>query len=249
MRLVAYMVAAPLECDRYLRLAVESLAEFCDEIRVWADGSPETVRAALRGTPADVEGTEEGRFWFHEGNVRQLAYEWALRSDPTYVLAIDADEFVADGRALRAALKEHEAVVEVAALCMQEIWAANPGSLTVRMDGGWNPHPIPIVWKPRPTWRIPNKAHASGRTPAEVLSRWDRSFCPAEILHFGWANKAERAARYQRYADTAGFGHNSRHVRSIMDASVSECHMGWPEGLREQAANILAVSNRMEVRT
>lgn len=249
MRLVAYMVVAPLETSRYLRLAVESLAGFCDEIRVWADGAPSVIRGALRGTPADVEGTEEGGFWQHEGQVRQRAYEWALRSDPTYVLAIDADEFVADGLALRRALKEHEAVVEVSALCMQEVWAANPGSLTVRMDGGWSPHPIPIVWKPQPNWRIPNRAGASGRTPSEVLSRWDRSFCPTEILHFGWTNVAERVQRYERYTSTAGFGHNSRHVRSIMDATVSECHQPWPEGLLPLAANILAVSNRMEVRT
>ncbi len=249
MRLVAYMVAAPLECDRYLRLAVESLSEFCDAVRVWGDGGVDEIREALRGTPADVQGSAQSGFWQHEGRTRQLALEWALAASPDYVVAVDADEFVADGQALRAALEKHEAVVEVSALCMQEVWAANPGSLTVRMDGGWKPHPIPIVWKPQPGWNIPNRPHASGRTPSQVLSRWDRSFCPTEILHFGYTCKAERQARYQRYADTAGFGHAARHVRSIMDETVSECVQPWSEGLRPHAANILAVSNRMEVRT
>lgn len=246
-RLVASMVVAPLETERYLALAVESLAEFCDAVRVYADGGFEIVREALRDLPADVQGSSESTFWQHEGNTRQAAYEWALKADPTHVLAIDSDEFVADGAALRAACEQSD----VMALCMQEIWACTPTSMTVRMDGHWRPHPVPIVWRPRSNWRIPSKEHASGRAPVEAGRYWNRWDCPTEILHVGWTNREERANRYARYANQSNFGHNAAHVRSIMweDDRIQPCTQDWPEGLLGLAAKISGRANRMEVRT
>lgn len=228
MKLVASLIVQPdIELARYLRPVVESLDAFCDEIRLWHDGGSPGALEEVRRLPVSVQGTSKSSFFEHEGAARQAALEWAMEANPTHILAIDADEIVTDGEALRAALA---AGAQTAGLCMQEVWQAEDAALAIRMDGGWNPHPIPCVFAPNPRWRIPSQAHASGRVPAECVRGWNRRDCVTEILHLGWANQAERAARWARYAGRGGFGHASKHIDSIMwkDARVRLCWQDWP---------------------
>lgn len=251
MRLVAYMIVAPLECDRYLTVTVEALTGFCDAVRVWADGGAEIVRETLRGLPADVQGSQEPGFFRHEGNARQAAYEWALQANPTHVLAIDADELVSDGAKLRQAC----AHADVVGLCMQEVWEADEDGMRIRMDGGWSPHVVPAVFPPRRGWRIPPRPAASGRVPREVLTEFRPNWAPTEILHFGWTNPAERIARHARYATQANFGHAREHIASIVypRSRMEFCSQPWPEGIPEGTAKQMLERTRrspgMEVPT
>ena len=216
MKLVASLIVHN-ELGRYLVPCVQSLASFCDEIRVWDDGSTDGTREALARHPAvKVTGTDERRFFDHEGLARQAALEWTMEANPTHVLAIDADELILEGEKLRAQL-EHS---EVWSLCMREVWKARRETLEIRQDGGWCEHPVPILWRvPRMLsnrWRIPNRALASGRTPAPVSHLRPR-FTDVAIYHFGWACKDDRRDRYERYVrhDNGRFHRNS-HIQSIM---------------------------------
>lgn len=247
MKLVAYLIVQPdIELARYLRPVIESLHGFCDEIRLWHDGgSPESI-AELRRLPVSAQGTQHSTFFHHEGAARQHALEWALEANPTHILAIDGDEIVTDGEALRAALIAGAGAV---GLCMQEVWKAREAGLAIRMDGGWKPHPIPIVFQPTRRMRIPNQAAMSGRVPPEAVRGWRRN-CVTEVLHLGYANESERAARWARYAHRGGFGHANAHVDSIMwpDSRVTLCWQEWPstvpEAVREQ---VIAIAGRVLV--
>ncbi len=177
-----------------------------------------------------------------------------MLGNPTHILAIDADEFIADGQALRAALVDPpNGIVK---LEMTEVWGADEQSLHIRCDGKWPPRPIGIAFsvpqdhhidrQKRRHWRIPPSAGACGRVPIMVQSASNRTQVKptTSILHFGWACKADRQKRYERYSHTDGFGHDNKHIESIMfpDSRVAITRIPWPESLDKET--LLARVNR-----
>ena len=255
MKLIAMLVVHN-ELDRYLRECITNLLGFCDEIRILDDGSTDGWQGELMGAWGD-DGSRvfakiqpESTFYVHEGRTRQSLLEWAMEGEPTHLLAIDADEFVADGELLRVAIGEgsHTGVWK---LSMTEIWGCDTDWLQVRTDGDWKPRPIGICfvvppdwWSNRQNrrhWRLPDRPLACGRVPLLTQMAGNRSTADAvtEILHFGWANVRDRTARYQRYVDhDGGQFHASRHLDSIMwpDERVQTRPIRWPSELRERDA-------------
>lgn len=259
MKLVASVIVKD-EADRYLAPFLRHLAEFCDETRILDDGSSDGWADRLYGEMAmpasllarlHVLRSEESAFWQDEGAARNALLEWTLIGEPDWVLSIDADEFITDGAALRAACESARA--SVLTVNMQEIWVAADECLCIRQDGGWREHPIPILWRvPGPTalasdrnqqparrqWRINDRKVAPGREPIAVreLHRMRRHVADSgvDVLHLGWACRADRAARYQRYVEhDGGQYHNAAHLRSIMfpDSQVNLEGRDWPDGL------------------
>lgn len=254
MKLIAMVMVGPGEENRYLHSCLAHLREFCDEIRVRL----ETDDPGWEGTRWDGQIQVQARpptFFQHEGHARQELLEWTMEGEPTHILAIDADEFVADGAKLRATM-EAEPSVGVWRLAMTEIWGANEAALQVRTDGKWPPRPIGIAFEvpqdrhvnrqKRRHWRIPPSPGACGRVPILTQAAVNRTTGAAvtEILHLGWACKADRQKRYERYAHTDGFGHDNRHIESIMygDDRVTVRPMAWPPSLDK--ATLLERVNR-----
>lgn len=250
MKLIAMMVVSN-EADRYLSPCIENLLGFCDEIRVLDDGSTDGTMEVL-GAYESVETIRNDypTFFEHEGRARQQLLEWTMAGDPTHVLAIDADEFVADGEILRMALAE-DSFTGVVKLAMTEIWGADSNWLQVRMDGAWKPRPIGIAFRVPPDhhsnrqyrrhWRIPDRALACGRVPMMTAMQANRTITEAvtDILHFGWANVDDRAARYARYVEhDGGQFHASAHLESIMwgDDRVQTKPMRWPVTFEQKSA-------------
>jgi glycosyltransferase involved in cell wall biosynthesis len=238
------------EKHRYLDAAIAHLASYCDAIVILDDGSDDGTDILDYGLTMRPNGecsiyaarVETPEFYAHEGRARQKLLELTLDLRPTHVLAIDADEFVADPAKLRATIEEDDGRgVAAYGLCMQEIWQA-ADTLKVRMDGGWGPHEVACLWKVPdalvgPGWHIRDVALACGRVPAAVeqaAARRNGRSTNTEILHFGWAREHERQERYARYAEhDGGRYHNSRHLDSIMwaDDRVQLCEQEWPAAL------------------
>jgi glycosyltransferase involved in cell wall biosynthesis len=218
-KLVASLIVHD-ELDRYLPLCVESLLEFCDEIRVIDDRSSDGTAEFLAscGDRVRVRELEGPGMFEHEGRARNQLLTWTMQARPTHILAIDADEFVADGQAVRDEIRNTREPVFT--LCMEEVWQAQPGCYLVRCDGGWCPHPVPVIYRPQREsgFRIADKALACGREPLSVRRRARRALhIDVALLHFGWANERERVARHQRYAVAdGGRFHASRHLDSIL---------------------------------
>ncbi len=239
MKLVASMLVKN-ELGRYLQAAIGSLREFCDVIAVLDDGSTDRTGEWLDDNADErmvVRHTEsEGFFAGHEGNRRNALLDFTFEQKPDYVLAIDADEFIADGTKVRRFV-EH--LHPLGTLVMQEVWEMSPSSLAIRQDGGWREHPVPILWKapskPDTRWRIQDRALACGREPMAVRSLRKPQAVGTEILHFGWANPETRMERYQRYREhDDGQFHNRRHLASILWTGnrVQLSSRPWPAGLR-----------------
>lgn len=231
MKLTASVIVRD-ELGRYLAPCLEALLEFCDEIRVLDDGSTDGWEEALRpgwGKDAarvvtlrhqvDARNAEPA-FHLHAA-ARNRLLGFTLEGDPTYVLAIDADEFISDGAALRRACEQ---VADVISVEIAEVWEACEETLCVRQDGGWRSHPIGCVWRAerfrQGVTELADRGHATGRVPEAVYRVASRSSGTA-LLHFGWANVGERATRFERYAvGDGGKFHAKAHIDSIM----------WPAG-------------------
>lgn len=243
MNLVAMTMCGPGEDKRYLAPCLEHLLEFCDEVRVRNEGGDWDVPRSLNLRRVRVKNAAP-TFFQHEGQARQELLDWTMEANPTHILAVDMDEFVADGAKLRAAM-EAGGQNGIWKLEMTEIWGADEDGLNVRTDGHWPPRPVGIAFEvpqdhhnnrqKRRHWRLPPTAGGCGRVPMLTQAAANRTSVKptTEILHFGWACKADRQARYDRYANRAGFGHDNRHIESIMfgDDRVSIARMPWPESL------------------
>jgi hypothetical protein len=250
MRLIAGLIVHN-EADRYLKTCVDSLLEFCDEVRILDDGSDDVLNDMSSWWMKRVYvKIQERGFYQHEARAREALNEWVMRGDPTHILAIDADEFVTDGAELRKVLREHRDL-PVFTLCMEEVWKAGE-TLSIRMDGGWAPHEISGVWNPQMILghQFRDAALACGRVPASVdaiVSSRQSATSGVGYLHFGWANEKDRAARHARYVEhDGGAFHNSRHLDSIMwpDKQVRLCTEPWPEGMVNQMERVRERANR-----
>jgi hypothetical protein len=254
MKLVASMIVRN-ELGRYLADCVGHLLEFCDEVRVLDDGSGDgtaewLVAQSWKDERIQVSAAEQSAFFAHEGHARQARLAWTFEADPTHVLVIDADEFVADGAAVRQACEANSGHAAVWTLDMEEVWELDGDCVCVREDGGWRTHPVPVLYAvPSPaqrdhTWVIADRALACGREPLAVRRLAGRARdAGTELLHFGWANKAERQARYDRYAVAdGGRFHAAAHLQSIMwpDDRVRLEGREWPDGLSRWRESIAA---------
>jgi Glycosyl transferase family 2 len=255
MKLAASLIVRN-ELGRYLEPCIDHLLEFCDLVVVLddrsTDGTKEWLLARIAGGVQNLvmHSEPEVAFFSHEGQARQWLLECTLSWEPTHVLALDADELVADGRALRRFVEQEEHR-DGANLNMREVWEADSDGLCIREDGGWRSHPVPALWRvPEQldaSWRIADRALACGREPMAVSSMIFANQNPVtDLLHFGWANEQERQARYDRYAEhDRGRFHASQHLDSIMWGCdrVQLRPLGWPAGLAAYKDAILERAN------
>lgn len=256
MNLLAMMVVRN-EMDRYLPLVIDSLLEFCDGVRVIDDRSDDGTGEWLVAKQQQKRGVrmmvnEWQPMFEHEGSLRQRLLDYTLAGEPTHIIAVDADEFVPDGLAVRQAVEEDERGLAWS-LEMGEVWKVSEEGLSIRTDGGWWPHNCPVIFRPLPqdrNFRISPKQLACGREPLAIRHIFVRGHAPqvGQILHFGWACEADRRRRYERYvvADGGRF-HANRHLESIMwsDGQVQLQQCLWPESLAGISAGVLARANRV----
>lgn len=238
-KLVASMMVGPGEEDRYLPTALEHLNEFCDEICVRWEAAPGTMWEPGAGLPNLRILDATPSFFQHEGRARQQLLDFTLQHSPTHILAVDADEVVTDGPGLRAFVEGSRALAFT--LQVEEVWKATPDALMIRTDGGWKPSQAPILWRVpvRQRLRINDRALACGREPTWVRNQRHRQHTGHSLLHFGWANEADRQARYDRYVvHDGGRYHRNPHIESIMwpDDKVKLQQRVWdgvPPGYRQ----------------
>jgi glycosyltransferase involved in cell wall biosynthesis len=243
MTLVASMVCKN-EMGRYLDIVIPHLLSFCDEIRVIDDGSTDgTFEYLLRQDRVSVGGNAGKPFMEHESELRNRLLMWTMEASPTYVLSIDADEFVGSPEIVRECMAKGEAVYT---LQMDEVWMCSERELCLRVDGLWGPRKCPILWKAPArlggNWMIPDRKLACGREPLAVR-RAKSQISGSSVFHFGWTRTAERVARAERYfVHDQGKFHQDRHLQSILftDEQVVVTSVPWPTGIEPWRAELAA---------
>ena len=248
MNLIASLILRN-ERHRYVDLVIDHLLEFCDSVCVLDDGSSDGWRDRRQRVKTLRNPPRDGDAFVNHAQMRQRLLDFTLESAPTWIVNVDADEFITDGQLLR---KTAESLDYAGALkvCLQEVWKVRAEGLDIRQDGGWVEHDVGLVWRPdrlKPNQlKIADRGHATGRTPDAVGSLPSSHSCSA-LLHLGWANVGERDERYARYAvGDAGKYHAKAHIDSIMwpDERVKLQSSAWPAALGPWRAELVKRANR-----
>lgn len=238
------------EAGRYLDIWLRHLLTFCDEVRLLDDGSTDGTYELAESMPEVAITRRVGRsFLQYESDARNELLAWTLEAKPSYVLSIDADEFIGDTVALRARMQEEPG--SVYALWMREVWKIgrwDPSGTTaqevgLRVDGLWGDRRCPILWQAPPKlqgarWRVPRRKLACGREPLAV--RGQRGIDTGiGVYHFGWTRVAEREARADRYYQhDGGRFHADAHLQSLLDPdeAVGLDWKPWPTSIPGEVA-------------
>jgi len=201
-KLTAMMVVRN-EAERYLQRCLQSLTELADEIIILDDASTDSTPDICRSFPTvRLHERKHSIFLQDEAVLRRELWERTIASNPEWILAIDADEFL-----------ESRAVKELPYLLKQKYYSAISFRLFdcwasedyYRTDGFWNPWLrgfIIYVVKYQPglssEWP-PLKFHC-GRFPLSYRKQ-PHLESDLRIKHLGWAKQEEIQAKYQRAVD------------------------------------------------
>ena len=228
--LIGHMIVRN-EYDRYLTKTLPALAELCDGRVVVVDdfSTDQTWEWVCTSKEAKDWGWQTCRrpedvpsFLEHEGKFREWAWihaaEAAGAEAGDWIISLDADEFVVASTELDAYRLIREAMDTTDGQSLEfkvlEVFDDSGEVPMVRTDGFWgsiSSHRL-ARWRPKYSEFLMMKM-GCGSIPHFAKSD-SRLALGLAILHFGYARKEDRLAKYARYR--RGVGHNRSHVESIL---------------------------------
>lgn len=189
------------EENRYLRRMLEFYRDIIDAAVIIDDASEDRTadicREVLEGVPLTLFTLPESLFG-NEYLLRKRAWNETARTNPDWVLTLDADEIFEDSFAAQiegiVRQKEHDAIY----FRLYDMWTETH----YREDAYWKAHhfyqPFLVRYRPGLTYTWKETPVHCGRLPLDI-----RSFpylChPARLRHYGWAREEDRIAKYHRY--------------------------------------------------
>jgi glycosyltransferase involved in cell wall biosynthesis len=209
------------EASRYLETVLQEHRHYIDEAVIIDDGSTdhtvELCRNLLQGIPVRIIQNPVSRF-SNEIELRKQQWEETLKTDPDWILNLDADEmFEKKFRdEVRRLINQQE--FDVILFRLYDFWDAHH----YREDQYWKAHlfyrPFLIryqrhfhyVWRETP--------QHCGRFPANILDL-PSAASSIRLKHFGWATPQDRIGKYNRYLQLdpgAKFGWKEQY-ESILD--------------------------------
>lgn len=207
------------EAGRYLRQVLDAADRYVDEMVIVDDASTDE-------TPVICESYRKARVirnstpGFHnEVTLRKLCWAETVKTNPDWILALDADEVFEDRTEREIDRLLDTPGVDAWAFRLYDFWGSKE---YYRDDACWQAHhqyqiyllrnlPVVSEWRETPL-------HC-GRIPTNVLCTHRVADSSIRLKHFGWANKAEHRAKFERYmqADPEGkYGVMAQYL-SILD--------------------------------
>ena len=212
------------EADRYLQASLTRLKEVCDQVFVFDDNSTdgsveiaEQLGCAVFTNPGYAPTFLEDESSFRQSAWNIMGGEFLLDGDD-WVISVDADEyFVGDADELI----EYNSYYDSLRLHIQEVWSLDP--LMIRTDGFWNQNRNLRIAMYSGNLKFNDKKMGCGSIPEGYAFPNSRSIL--KIFHFGYAEEADRQARYSRYKSLPDHGHNPKHIDSIItQPTLAEIH-------------------------
>lgn len=225
------VVVARNEADRYLDCCLSWHCGFLDDVHFYDDGSTDkTVQLALaHGCKVTQRALNGPLFAEHEGQTRQAswdAFEFAMAPEEgDWVLSFDADEFFVteDDEAdtiWKLASQAEQADFVGVKLPIREVFSvvydgkylSDP---RVRVDGLWAQINGPRLFRYQPGGRFADRAMGCGSQPTYVDAGPFSHPRDAHLLHYGYADPADRKDKHSRYSSME-HGHVNEHIESIL---------------------------------
>lgn len=226
MRVIAHMIVGPGEADRYLAQTLERVTWWADQTHVVLDDPAGNDEMEVVEAWADSWQHSTYVWADHEGYFRQNAWnlmEQAVTPDTDdFIVIIDSDETIIQADMIQKVAVQHAG--KRIGFRFHEMWSATH----YRIDGHWKPYVAHIMIPYRPGGHFKDQRIACGREPTYANQIPKVGVPIADILHYGYADDADKAWKYTRYMTLdGGKYHNLAHLKSIIaPPSLKEWNQG-----------------------
>ena len=223
---VTFSMIMKNEAGRKLRECLQEVVHYIDEAVIIDDGSTdgsETIAEEVfkkANIPYRIIRNTESKF-HKEYTLRQQQWEETIKTNPEWILNIDADQIfeVAMRDEIHKLINQNH--IDAWLFRLYDFWSETH----YRDDAMWGAHRawgwcslirykpgINYVWKetPQHCWHFPQNIH-----------QFPMARSTMRLKHYGWANEADRIAKYYRYMQLdpgAKYG-SQAHYDSILDSN------------------------------
>jgi len=232
-RLIAMMTAGN-ERNRYLPEVLEHLALWVDGIVAVDDGSVDGTGDFLARFPKvlDVVRNPQPVLPVNESVLRAMLWSAAVKTQPEWIVAVDADEIFEDRVAIELPWLLRHADFEVIAFRIFDFWGTRNH---YRVDGAWNPwprfSPLVVRYQEAREYHFPALEIHCGRVPWECRRSAFTYYADVRVRHLGWANQADHLKKYLFYRekDIRMYGRPTDHTESILAPASSVRLEAWSD--------------------
>ena len=189
------------EEGRYLKQMLSSLKEHIDEAVIIDDGSSDNTinicKEILKDLPLHIIPNEKSMFG-GESELRKKQWSETIKTNPDWILNLDADEILEDGFWDDAQKLIDDQNYDFYCFRLYDMW----NETYYREDKYWNAHSIyrPFLMRYQPnfnyTWN--ETPQHCGRFPINTFS-FPKATSEFRVKHLGWATQEDRIEKYKRY--------------------------------------------------
>lgn len=189
------------EEGRYLQQVLNSLNGHIDEAVIIDDGScdhtVDMCREILNGIPLHIIKNDTSMF-SSESSLRKKQWRETIKTNPDWILNIDADEILDDGFWDDAQGLINNQANDFYCFRLFDMWDDHH----YREDQYWNAHSVyrPFLMRYQPAFHyIWNETpQHCGRFPMNTFS-FPRAKSEFRVKHLGWATQEDKEEKYRRY--------------------------------------------------
>ncbi|MDD4566250.1 MAG: glycosyltransferase [Eubacteriales bacterium] len=189
------------EEGRYLKEVLTSLSGHIDEAVIIDDGSSDNTinmcREILSGIPLHIIKNEKSMF-ASESSLRKKQWSETVKTNPDWILNLDADEMLEDGFWDDAQKLINQQNYDFYCFRLYDMW----DDTHYREDQYWNAHSVyrPFLMRYQAGFNyIWNETpQHCGRFPMNTFS-FPKTKSKFRIKHLGWTTKEDKAEKYRRY--------------------------------------------------
>ena len=189
------------EAGRYLEQVLSSLVGHIDAAVIIDDGSTDQTitlcREILKGIPLQLIENEHSLF-AHEISLRKQQWDETIKTNPDWILNLDADEILDESFWLHAQELINHPDCDLYCFRLYDMWDEQH----YREDEYWNAHriyrPFLMRYQPDFAYKWNETPQHCGRFPANIFS-FSSLHSEARIRHLGWAAESDRMEKKKRY--------------------------------------------------
>lgn len=189
------------EADRYLPKLLEQARQYIDEAVIIDDASSdntvEVCREILKDIPLKLI-TREVTSFSNEYQLRRLQWEETIKTNPDWILSLDADEIFEDKAITEIRKLINQIEIDFWCFRLYDFWNEN----CYREDKYWSAHLSPwgflVRYIPQFPYTWTETPQHCGRLPNNLMNL-PTGFSELRIKHMGWATSEDREHKYRRY--------------------------------------------------
>lgn len=192
------------EADRYLRLVLQQAKSIVDDAVIIDDGStdgtPKLINEVLKDIPFKLIQNQKSLFRKNESELRQLLWYETIKTNPDWILCLDADEIFEDKAITKIREMVNQEDFDYYSFRLYDFWDEHHYREDPLWSAHYRYHIILVRYQPNFTYSWNSNPLHCGRFPFNVTLLPGLQ-SPLRIKHLGWINPYNRLKKYLRYKE------------------------------------------------